>query len=282
MSWFILALLYVLLASFANILRKILLRDDRNDLYASAIVFQFLGGIIAGIVAFIHGFVPPPFSIYPLNFLLTTVLWGFATICMFKAYQEIEASEVTIITSLQAIVIIFAGIFFLHEIFTISNAIGALLIIISVIVISQGKGKLVFNKGVMYSLLYCIFAGFATTNEAYMVHHYDVLSYLTVAFFLPGAFLCLINPKALLRIKKVLKPVLLKKNIIFSAVYTISGIVYLYALAIGGQVSQVGTIAKSSVVITVLLATFFLNEQKHFVKKIICAILVTVGVVLLS
>src|SRR5579864_2907644 len=122
MSWFVLVLLYVLLASFANILRKILLRDDRSDIYVSAIIFQYLGGIIVGIFAVIHGFVPPPLSTYPINFLLTTILWGFANLCIFKAYQEIGASEVTIITSLQAIVTIFSGIFFLHEYFTFLNA----------------------------------------------------------------------------------------------------------------------------------------------------------------
>src|SRR5260221_2115751 len=147
MSWFVHALLYVLLTSVSNVFRKILLRDDKNDLYASAIIFQFLGGIISGVFAVIHGFVFPPLSSYPLNFLLTTVLWALATICIFKAYREIETSEVTIITSLQSIVIICAGIFFLHEFFTISNAIGAFLISISAIVISYGKGKLVFNKG---------------------------------------------------------------------------------------------------------------------------------------
>lgn len=282
MSWFVLALIYVFLASFANILRKILLRDDKIDAFASAIIFQYLGGIIAGIFAVIHGFVLPPLSTYPLNFLLTTVLWGLATLCMFKAYQEIEISEVTIITSLQAIVTIFSGIFFLREFFTFLNSLGAILIIVSVILISQNKGKFRINKGIIYSLLYCLLAGFATTNEAYIVHHYDVLSYLTMAFFFPGTFLLLINPKVLQKMKYVLQPVVLRRNIIFSFVYTIAGIVYLYALAIGGQVSQVGTIAKSSVVITVILATFFLKERKHFVKKIICAILVTIGVLLLS
>lgn len=282
MSWFLFSLAYVFLASFANIFRKVLIRDNRGDVYASAIVFQFLGGIISGIFALIHGFVLPPLSTYPINFFLTMVLWGAATITLFKAYEAIEASEVTIITSFQAIVIIFSGMFFLHEFFTLINILGTVLILISVIVVSQNSGKFIFNKGVIYSLLYCLFAGFATTNEAYMVHRYDVLSYLSVAFFLPAIFLLLINPKSLYKMKQVFKPVILKKNILFTFIYTIAGIAYLYALAIGGQVSQVGTIAKSSVVVTVILATFFLHEKKHFIKKLICAILVTIGVLLVQ
>jgi drug/metabolite transporter (DMT)-like permease len=115
MSWFFLAILYVFLGSFANILRKILLRDDKSDALGLAIIFQLMAGIIIGIVAFWHGFIFPSLQLYPLNFLFAAVLWGFATLTIFKAYQYIEASEVTIITTLEAIVVIIVAHFALRE-----------------------------------------------------------------------------------------------------------------------------------------------------------------------
>src|SRR6478609_8813084 len=104
MSWFIFSLLDVVLGASANILRKILLRDDRNDVYASAVIFQLMGAVIVGIIAFWHGFIFPQIQVYAINFLLVAVLWGLATLTLFKAYQYIEASEVSIITTMEAIV----------------------------------------------------------------------------------------------------------------------------------------------------------------------------------
>src|ERR1700722_10657110 len=104
MSWFILSLIYVFLGSFANILRKILLRDDKSDAIGSAILFQLMGAVIIGIIAYVHGFILPPIQTYSLNFLFTAGFWGLSTLTVFKAYQYIEASEVTIITTLEAIV----------------------------------------------------------------------------------------------------------------------------------------------------------------------------------
>ena len=281
MSWFFLSLAFVLSSSIANIFRKILLRDDKNDVVTSAIIFQFLSAAIVGFFALLHGFVFPPLGQYPLNFLLVSILWGTATVCIFKAYQYIEASEVTIIGTLQALVIIVAATILIGERFTLINAIGALLIILSVVFIIKSPKKLVMNKGVIFALLYCLLAGFASTNDAFLLHHYEALSYLTVNFILSGTFVLLVTPKSIKKIKPLLHPTILKKNIIFSFFYAVSGIAYFLAIAVGGQVSQVGTIGKSSVVLTVILATLFLNEDNHFIKKIICAIVVTVGVFLL-
>src|ERR1700683_773548 len=113
MSWFLLTILFIIVASISNILRKILLNEAKNDTVASAITFQFLGAIMVGVIALIHGFVMPPFVQHPVNFLLQACLWGIATLSLFKAYEYNEASEVTIITTSEAIFTIIVAIIFL-------------------------------------------------------------------------------------------------------------------------------------------------------------------------
>ena len=71
MDWFTLTLLSVLGTTLANIFRKVAMKDDKSDVLASSIIFQLLGAGIIGSVAMIHGFVFPPISSYPLNFLLS-------------------------------------------------------------------------------------------------------------------------------------------------------------------------------------------------------------------
>jgi len=63
---------------------------------------------------------------------------------------------------------------------------------------------------------------------------------------------------------------------------TIQGIAYLLALVSPGVTAQVGTIRQSTVILTVLFAIVFLNEKANLWRKIIAAVLVTIGVVLLN
>ena len=56
---------------------------------------------------------------------------------------------------------------------------------------------------------------------------------------------------------------------------------FYFAIKEGGEASQVNTIAQAQVVLTVLFSAMFLNERDHLLKKFFCAILVTIGVLLL-
>lgn len=281
MSWFVLILLSVLLGSSANILRKILLQDDRSDTVGSAIIFQFLGAFFVSIFAFWHGFVIPSFTTYPINFILNASLWGISTLCLFKAYQYIEASEITILSTLEAVVTIIAAVLILHEQFTGVNVIGTILIIAAVIYMARTSTKLKFNKGVMYTLIFATVSGLAIVNDAFMIKHVDPLSYLSIGFLLPGIFILLVNPKVVTKMKPLFQPAVFKKNVIFTFIYSMAGIMFYLSIASGGEAAQAITIVQANVVLTVLLSIFILNERDHLLKKFVCAILVTIGVLLL-
>ena len=281
MSWFALALVYVLLASFGNIFRKILLRNDKSDAVGAAIIFQFLGCAICLIVALWHGFQMPPVREYPVNFLFNMILWGCSTLFLYKAYKHIEASEVTILFTLESVVTIVTATTFLHETFTYLNVLGAALILIAVIVMSQTSGKMKFNKGVMFATISSLFAGTAVVNDAFIIKHADTLSFLVIGFFLPGVFMLIINPTVVKRMKPLFKPALFIKNFIQTAFVAFGAMAFYLAISYGGEASQVNTIAQAAVVLTVILAAIILKERDHLWKKSICAILVTIGVLLL-
>jgi uncharacterized membrane protein len=281
MNWFVLAIFHAFGNSFANILRKTLMKNDKNDPVASAILFQLQGTAIVTIFALVNGFTMPPVQAYPMNFLLQGVLWGLATICLFQAYKFIEASEVTIIVSLEAVVTIIAAVVLLKEVFIFTYFIGAALVIASIFYISYASKKFAFNKGVIYALLYSLFAGVAVVNDTYMLGYSEVLSYLVIGWFTPAIVIALLNPLAVKKLISLFNPRIFYNHFIFTFIYVLSGLGFFFALANGGQASQVGTISQASVVLTVLLATIFLKERDHLLKKAVCAVLVTIGVLLL-
>ncbi|HUQ85298.1 MAG TPA: EamA family transporter [Candidatus Limnocylindrales bacterium] len=281
MSWFFLSVLHAFGMAVANILRKALMKNDKNDPVASAILFQFLGTAIVAVFSFSNGFVLPPIQEYPINFIIQAVFWSLATMFLFKAYKQIDASEITIIVTLESIVTIIAAVFFLKEVFNFVNIIGTIIVLVSVAYISFSSGKMAFNKGVFYAILYSIFAGIAVVNDTFMLNHSEVLSYLVIGWLTPGILLMAYKPSAIKKLVSLLSPKILTGHFIFTFIYVLGGFAFFYALAFGGQASQVNTITQTSVVLTVVLATIFLRERDHLFKKFICAVLVTIGVVLL-
>lgn len=66
---------------------------------------------------------------------------------------------------------------------------------------------------------------------------------------------------------------------VFSAT---QGVLYLAALAYGGNTAEVGTIRQASVIVTILMAAVFLGERGNLGRKLLAGAIVTIGVFLLS
>lgn len=282
MDWFIFAILSVLGISLANIFRRVVMKDDTTDAIASSIVFQFLGSVFVGIFAFSQGFILPPLEGYYMNYLLVGVLWALATFCQFKAYQYLEASEAIIISTLEAVVIIIASIIFLGDVFTLKMLIGTIFVLLGIVFVYKKENKMIFSRGILYALGFCLFAGLGVVNDTFMVKRVDPMSYLSIAFLLPVFFLMLFKPQSIPKIKEVLRFTNFKKIFLLTLFYAFGAITFVFALTSGANASQLGPISNSSVIVTVLLATIFLKERDHLMKKIFCAILVFIGVLLLK
>ncbi|MBI3342052.1 DMT family transporter [Candidatus Curtissbacteria bacterium] len=204
MSWIALLLCAVFLSALSSLLQRVLMKADKSDPFAYSVVFQILGGLVIGAFATVKGFVVPPFAQYPINFLLLTILYGSGTVFLFNAYKYLEASEVTILTSVRSIVVIATAVFLLGEAFNFQKVVGTFLILLSVFLLSKNIGRIKFNKGILYVLGMALCYGSAITNDAYLLPHVDVFSYTAVGFFLPGLFLVLVKPKVVLQLKPFL------------------------------------------------------------------------------
>lgn len=226
----------------------------------------------------------PPIAQYPINFLLGMVLWGLATLSLFKASHYLEASETAIIAAASSVVTIISSVLVLHEHFGLVYIIGTVLIMVSVFFITHATKKMTLNKGTLFALSYCLLAGIANTNDAFMLKysHSDTLSLLTVGFLLPGIFYILIKPSVVKKIKPLFAFNHFSKVFLLTFCYSLAAIAYFFAISLGGQASQVSPINQSSIILTVLIGALFLGEKDHFLKKVFCTLLVTIGVILLS
>lgn len=281
MTWFYLSILSALGAAIGNIFARLRMQDDRTDGITVGVAFQFLGALIVGIFALLHGFVLPPISQYPINFLLQATLWGLSTITFFKTAQYLEASDSSIILSLSSIVAVIAAVTLIGEHFGAPYMIGTLLVMAATVILFFESTKRQFNKGVLYALAHSLTAGIATVNDGFMLHHSDTLSYLTIGWLTPGIFLLLVKP-GILKQAVFIRPSFVLKIVPYTFFYAIGGMAYFFAISLGGQVSQASMITQMSTILTVLMGIIFLKERDHLTKKVLCAVLVTIGVILLS
>lgn len=281
MSWLFLTLISVLFVSLANILQRVLMKREKSDPYSYALIFHFLLGILNFVWALLAGSHMSLFSGNLLMLLLASALWGVTMICLFKALQLIEVSEVTILSTVRVVVIIVASLLFLHETFSTQKAIGAGIIILSTLLITSLKKGIKFNSGMMYALLMALLGGLAIVADSFNVKQYDAIYYNAVQNFLSGFFILLFYPKALKEWKHFVQPSFLDKMLPLGILSTIQGNSYLLALVTPGVTAQVGTIRQISVITTVLFAVIFLGEKDNIIRKLVAAFSVVVGVILL-
>ncbi len=258
------------------------MKDDKSNPYSYAIVFQFLIAILNLPIAIWYGFQLPSLTGNLLFFILAAALWGGAIVFLFTALKFIEASEVTILSSARVLITILASIIFLQETFNVQKILGTIIILLAILLVANIKNGIKFNKGILYIFATTLFSGLAIVVDSFNVQHYDVISYVTIANFLIVIILLLFYPKAIQQWRHFTKPNFLKKMLPLVIFSLIQGLAYLFALSYGGNTAQVGTIRQASVIVTVILAVIFLGEKDNLFRKLIAAVLVTFGVILLS
>lgn len=282
MDWYILAILSVFASSFTGIFRKLIGKENKSS-FESIILFQFFGAIIVFLIALSNGFKMPPITEFPFQYALTGILWGSAMIFLFNAYKKAEASEVAILATFETLIVLILGNKILNDTLTPTMIIGIFFIISSIIILSYKKFKRVnYNRGFTYAIAASVLAGVASVNDAFLVKNSDPISFVAVAYLLPGIFVYLIYLLSKKKITVDLKNTNLKYISLLVLFSVISNIPYYLAINYDGQISQVLPINKTSIIFTILLAALFLNERKELGRKIFCGILAAIGVILLN
>lgn len=282
MSWQILLAISVITYSISVLLQRALLKNNESDPVAYSIVFQLLTGVLIGIYAAFKGFATPNLISLIPNLILMTILYAAGNFFIFSALKIIDASEFTIIFATRSLITIIGAIIFLKESFSSQQALGTILIIISVVLVSWKKHKFTFGKSFIFSLLAALSFGLAFINDAFIINSFDVPSYLTIAFIIPALVLWAIYPKVTPKMKSLFKKrtlVLLGLLGIFCA---LSAITFFLSYQTGKNASQIAPLSQSAIIIIVVLSAIFLKERTYLLRKLLGAILNFLGVILVK
>jgi drug/metabolite transporter (DMT)-like permease len=284
MSWQVLILISVALYSISVLLQRVILKENTSQPVAYSIFFQFLTGIVIGVVGFLSADMSLPSNLPGLiwNLVLMTFLYGFSNVLIFKSLKEIEASKFTVIFAARPFFTVLASSFFLKEFLSGIQWAGSLLIFAGVILVNLKSSKFSLDKGSLLALLGAIAFGLANTNDRYLLSSFNVYPYITIGFIMPAVLVSLVYPQELKKIELFLDQKILKRVFVLSVVYAFSAITFFAALQASDNSSQVASINITSVIVTVILATVFLKERDNLLKKLIGAGLSFAGLLLLA
>ncbi len=280
MSWLSLLIINVVVMSVASLFQRLAMKDKDSNPISSAIIFQFILSILVMSYVLTQGFIWPPMSMWSF-FMFSAVLYALGSVMFFKAIKLLEASEMTILGGVGAVVTMICAYFFLNERLVLWQYLGTFLVLLSVILIQHNGRKFALNRGVTYVLLATSFYSFAVTSDALVIKAYDALSYAALMSFLPGIMIGLFYPKTLRSLPQTIKKI--NKNLlIYVLLYAVGVITFYGALGAGAMLSQVGVIIRTQIILTVILAAIFIKENDHLSRKILSAIIGMIGIMLVA
>jgi uncharacterized membrane protein len=281
MSWQILVALSVLLFSFNNLFHKVLMRDAQSDPYAQTIAFYGLGGIFALFVSLFRGGFHYQISFNQLPFFFLLAVFGTAApVLGFKAFKLIEASEISILQSSQRLWIVLGAFLLLHESFSIYKLVGAVIILLGITIAQWKKQRFVFNYGVLFILLASLSYAIAEIISFFILRNFDAVSFNVYNCFLPVMALIIFTPKTIKKLAYYFKPKRGLNISIVSVTDTLATFLLFFAYQAGRNASQIAPIMATQTIISVLLATVILKEKNNWINKLIGAIIVVIGLIL--
>jgi len=281
MSWQILLFISVITFSISTILQRVILKEDKTNPIAFAIVFQAIVGLILAIFAiFTHPKLDNIQSIIP-NILLMTILYTIGNIFKNYSLKKIDASEFTISFASRSLFTILGASIFLHEIILPKHILGTILILSSIVLIFWKKQKFSLNSGLIFSLLAAICFGLSFVNDAYILRNFDVFIYSSLAFFLPALMTLISFPTAIKHMKKIINFNNFYKLFFVSLMFAIACITSYLAVKVGNNSAQIAPLYQTSIIITILLSIIFLKERNNLFKKLIGAIITFIGIICL-
>ena len=133
----------------------------------------------------------------------------------------------------------------------------------------------------LFALLGTSCYGLALVFDGYNLKFYDAISYLPIISFLPGFMLLLSFPRHIPKLVNDIRRINIHL-VIYSLLYVTSAVTFFLPIQNGALVSQMTSVGRVSIILTVILAMIFLKERSHLAKKFVGALLATLGILLIK
>ena len=216
-------------------------------------------------------------------FIFKAFTSGGAALLMSISLKNIVASEFQIINSSRLFLTLFTGILLFDEELTSVKVIAALLVVVSILLVTVRKNKFKFTKYHLLGLFSALLFGVVYTTDKYISDYFNTFTMLLLGFIFSQIFKFAVTPKNIKIVPKALRD----KEYMFPALITgvfLSGIYFFqyYAYQKGGDLSTVNIIKGSATVFIVFFSAVFLKDREILWRKILAAFFVSFSLVIIK
>lgn len=280
MNWIIFVILYLILVVIYNQFYKISTKKLTKP-GALIVLLQIIGALAVLLVSPLFE-IKFPTDIKVYMFLgLALIFYSISDRLNTTVMAGIEASTFSIIIQLSTVFMIFAGLIFLKEPFIVNKLIGAFLIIASNILIFYKKGEAKLNKYIILGILANICYTIALFLDVNISNNFNLPFYITISLGIPAILISIIEKIKISDIKNEFINGNKKAICITGITWSLSILAQLRAYQLG-DVSVVAPLCALSVILNVIFGYFFQNEKENLTKKIIAALLIILGIILIK
>jgi len=261
--------------SFAVILYRLIM--PRGADAKTLMIFTQLGA--SCLIALVTGI--PPFQDLPLAvlslLLLSGVIWGLGVYLEIRALEHLEAAAMGVIGAFRYVLTVIIGLVLFTEPFGTLRAVGAALIVLSIIGISDWQ-KASFKRGFFFQLASTFPQTCALAIDKHLSSHAPPNAIAISSFFFCGLVFLVFSPGRALSIRgEIQKSRGLSLLIPFCLAGSYYGTVQAFALADFVPVMAIG---ETSLMMSWALAYLLLKERERPIRSLMCSIVCGVGVFL--
>lgn len=279
-TWWFNIILYLVLYIIFTQFYKIATKSSQND-GALTILLQFLSGII--VLVFIPFFkFQFPTSINTYIFLgIACVFYAIADRVNTTARRGLEVSVYSILGQLSTVFVISWGIIFFKEAIILKKLLGALLILIGNIAVLYKKGKFEWNKYILFSLLGNLAMSIGISVDVGISDQFNMPIYVALTLVVPSLLIFFTERIKINDIISELKNGDKKAILAVCCSWGIMIITMLRAYQFG-SVTTIAPLCAITTILNVFVAYFALKEKDSLLKKVLAAIIVILGIILIK
>lgn len=280
MNWIIFVVIYLIFGVVFDQFYKIATKSLTKPGALTALL-QMIGAITVLLISPLFEMkFPTDIRVY-IFFGLAIIFYTISDRLNTTVRSGIEASTFSIIKQLSTVFMIFAGLIFLKEPFILNKFIGAILIIVSNILIFYKKGEGKPNKYIILGIISNICYTIALFLDVNISDNFNLPFYVAISLGVPAVLIFILERVRFSDIKNELKNGNKKAIIVTGVTWAVSIVAQLRAYQLG-NVSIVAPLCSLAVILNVIIGYLFQKERENMPKKIIAAILIILGIVLIK
>lgn len=270
--------IYLIVSMIFNQNYKLLTQKNINDGILTTLI-QFVAVITCLLLLPFFKFrFPTDFGVY-LFLFLSIIFYTINDRLGTTARKGLDSSIYIILKQLSTVFMIIMGILFFKEPFIFSKFLGAILIVLSNVIVFYKKIK--FNKYFVCGIIANICLSVALFLDVNNSNKFNLAFYLLLIFLIP---LILIFIFERIRIKDIIKEYKKSnKTIVISTgvSWVIMMLTKLKSYELG-SISIVAPLTSLTVILNIFCSYFILKEKNNLLRKVIASILIIIGVILIK